>query len=138
MGAPAFGVGLVLAATVLLWAVLVGGVLLIGVLVGSDSIAVADREVEVVLADGFEIFPDIIEVVPRTDLTFLVENTDDIQHDLTFAEASTGRLDPGRGAILEVGLVQESFVIWCSIRGHREQGMEAQVQVVTEESEPTG
>jgi len=89
-----------------------------------------EEEVVVELLD-FAIEPEIINVRPLTDLSFVVVNVDDIQHDLTFAGSEgTGRLKEGEVAVLDVGLVESDFAIWCSIKGHREQGMEAVVRVV--------
>jgi len=117
---------------VAVWIFLVGGVLAAGIAFGNDSAVeiLAQQEVRVELLD-FDIQPDLIEVAPHTELTFLVENLDDAQHDLQISpDIGTGRLKPGESGVLDAGVVQRSFFIWCSIKGHREQGMEARVELI--------
>jgi len=122
----------ILAGVLALWVVLVGGVLVAGMAFGTDSaIEVLDRrEVRIELLD-FDIKPDLIEVGPHTELTFLVQNLDNGQHDLQISpDVGTGRLKPGESKVLSAGVVERSYFIWCSIKGHREQGMEARVELI--------
>lgn len=113
----------------------VGGGLALAGQYSNDSAATAlyQREVSVQLLD-FEITPDVISVKPLTEINFVVENLGDVQHDLTISERlTTGRMAPGERAELASGVIQNDLVIWCSIKGHREQGMEAFIQVTAPE-----
>jgi nitrite reductase (NO-forming) len=125
----------ILPAIVVGWVVvvvaIVGGTMMLGSRYSRDSAveALHVRTVDVRLG-VFEITPDVIEVESQTDLTFVVENVDETQHDLTISpQLTTGRLKEGETASLRAGVVTRDFVIWCSIKGHREQGMEAIVRV---------
>lgn len=68
--------------------------------------------------------PDTITVPTGNALTVNVTNTDTMVHDLTFANGATsGRLQPGESATVEVGVIGQDLEGWCSIAGHRQQGM---------------
>ena len=110
---------------------IVGGTMTVGANYSRDSAVEALHVRTVDLRLGvFEITPDVIEVDTQTDLTFQVENIDETQHDLTISpQLTTGRMKQGETASLRAGVVTRDFVIWCSIKGHREQGMEAIVRV---------
>ncbi|MGC5627916.1 multicopper oxidase domain-containing protein [Georgenia sp. Z1344] len=84
-----------------------------------------------VVAEGMTFTPDRIEVEAGTELILEVTNADAGQvHDLVLPTGhSTPRLAPGESATLEVGVVGESFEGWCSIIGHRQQGMTLDVVV---------
>ena len=116
---------------VIVWVGLVGGTMAAGIYLSDDSRVRSRREVRVELVAPFKIEPNLIEVSPGTDLSFVVENLDDTQHDLKISnDVGTGRLKQGESAALHVGVVRSSFLIWCSIKGHQEQGMEGQVQLL--------
>lgn len=119
---------------------LIAGVFGVGAATGDDSAVkvLGQRTVRVELTD-FDIKPDIIEVAAYTDLTFVAENLVDTQHDLTISEElTTGRLKEGEQGTIEAGVVVSDFVIWCAIKGHREQGMEAFVRIVEAADSPSG
>jgi plastocyanin len=87
------------------------------------------REVQVELSD-YAIRPDVIEVAPSTDVTFLVSNVGEAQHTLVISDdVGTERLTTGESAVLEAGVARGSYTIWCSVKGHRELGMEGRVIV---------
>jgi nitrite reductase (NO-forming) len=134
------GLFTILASATAIWTILVAGILGIGSAIGDDPslVVLGERTVLVELSD-FDIKPDVIQVAPYTQLTFVAENIAETQHDLTISEElSTGRLKQGEQATLEAGVVTRDFMIWCAIKGHREQGMEARVQVVEEHGSPSG
>ncbi len=124
-------IGSVLGGVFGVWALLVGAVVAFSYVVFSTAppAAVSQREVVIELSD-FAIAPDVVEVFPNTELTFRIENSGDAQHDLTMSDRSTGRVKPGEKAVLEAGVVRKTFTVWCSIKGHRELGMVARVEVV--------
>ncbi len=113
-----------------LWAALIAGVFAaVYLVVDHEPEVLADREVQIDLSD-FEITPDVIDVAPSTNLTFLVNNVGEAQHTLVISDrVGTERLKAGESAVLEAGVARDSFTIWCSVKGHRELGMEATVIV---------
>jgi uncharacterized cupredoxin-like copper-binding protein len=44
-------------------------------------------------------------------------------------DVGTERLKTGESAVLEAGVARDSYTIWCSVKGHRELGMEGTVIV---------
>ncbi|MGO1509403.1 MAG: multicopper oxidase domain-containing protein [Actinomycetales bacterium] len=118
-------------------AVVVGGVLIdptaagLGTVGGSDVRPNGRTETVEVVAEGMSFTPNRIEVEAGTELVLEVTNADTSQvHDLVLPTGdSTPRLAPGESATLEVGVVGESLSGWCSIIGHRQQGMTFDVVV---------
>ncbi|NLU63483.1 multicopper oxidase domain-containing protein [Rhodococcus sp. HNM0563] len=75
-------------------------------------------------AIGMRFTPDTVNVPAGDRLVLTVTNSDDQVHDLVLATGhNTGRLAPGEAATLEVGVVGADIDGWCSIVGHRQQGM---------------
>lgn len=86
-------------------------------------------EVEVT-AVGMSFVPDVIEVPSGNQLVVTFTNTDSMAHDLKFANGiQTGRLDGGESAELDLGVITEDVEGWCTIAGHRAQGMVIDVVV---------
>ena len=75
--------------------------------------------------------PDSLTVPYGDRLVIDLVNLDDgSPHDLTFGHGiQTGRVMPGRSAILDVGVVGASTQGWCRIIGHRQMGMVLDVVV---------
>ncbi|WP_462417510.1 multicopper oxidase domain-containing protein [Kytococcus sp. Marseille-QA3725] len=68
--------------------------------------------------------------VPRGERVVLeVVNSDDQAHDLAIAGQQTPRLKAGESATLDLGVVGEDTEGWCTIVGHRQQGMTFEVRV---------
>lgn len=66
--------------------------------------------------------------------TFEVENEGSLPHDLTIKgpgvdDKATATLQGGQSGQITVTLQAGSYTLWCSIDGHRAQGMEATVRV---------
>ncbi|MFC0315627.1 multicopper oxidase domain-containing protein [Gordonia phosphorivorans] len=75
-------------------------------------------------AVGMRFTPETITVTPGDRLVLTVTNKDTQVHDLVLETGqSTGRLAPGATATLDVGVVGRPIEGWCSIVGHRQQGM---------------
>ena len=73
---------------------------------------------------------DTVQVQAGDRLVITLDNTSDQVHDLVLdTGATTGRVSAGGSARLEVGLVTGPLQGWCSIAGHRAQGMVMQVVV---------
>lgn len=130
-GKPPIDLEPMLAGVFLAWLVLVGVVLILPIVFfsGAPPPVVATREVRIELSD-FDIMPDVIDVLPDTELIFVVENVGESQHNLyVTAEKATPRLKTGETITLNAGVSNDSYFIWCDIKGHRELGMEAWVEV---------
>jgi nitrite reductase (NO-forming) len=68
--------------------------------------------------------PDKVEVPVGNKLVIKLVNQDSMVHDLVTADgAESGRLYPGENATVDAGVVGASMDGWCSIAGHRQQGM---------------
>lgn len=85
--------------------------------------------VEVELGDLF-IRPATIEVPAGATVTFEVTNVGAMPHDfLVDGAGGTSMLDPGASETLVVEGIEASTQAWCTVPGHREGGMEADVVV---------
>lgn len=85
-------------------------------------------EVEVSM-EGMRFEPSTIHVPRGNNLRVILHNAGDQAHDLKFANgAESGRLSPGESVTMEVGAITEPLAGWCTIAGHRQQGMTIDVQ----------
>ncbi len=102
---------------------------------GTESGATAATGAETVTtveltSPGMFFEPDLIEVDAGDHVLITYTNTDDMAHDLHFANGvDSGRLEPGETAELDLGVVTSDLEGWCTIAGHRVQGMELTVVV---------
>ncbi len=77
--------------------------------------------------------PETITVPAGDRLVLTVTNRDTMVHDLVLASGqSSGRLAPGASNTLEVPVVGKAIEGWCSIVGHRQQGMVLHIKVAGE------
>ncbi len=116
---------------VAVWAALIGALFAVVYffIVDREPKVLVYRDVNIELSD-YEITPEVIEVSPSTAITFLVSNFGDAQHNLHISEdVETARLKTGESTILDAGVAYESYFVWCSVKGHRELGMEARIVV---------
>lgn len=68
--------------------------------------------------------PDKVEVPAGNTLVINLVNEDTMVHDLvTELGADSGRLYPGEKATVKVGVIGADVAAWCSVVGHRQQGM---------------
>ncbi|GAB3706154.1 multicopper oxidase domain-containing protein [Mariniluteicoccus flavus] len=86
-------------------------------------------------ARGMRFVPDRVVVPKGNRLVIELVNADPTNvHDLVLASgAHSGRLEPGKTATVDVGVVTASSAGWCSVVGHRQMGMVFAVEV---EGEP--
>ena len=66
------------------------------------------------------------------EITFTMENTGAVEHDLRVDETGDeiiGVIDPGETATGSVTLDAGTYTLYCSVVGHREAGMEASLDV---------
>ncbi len=81
-------------------------------------------------AVGMRFAPETVTVPAGDALILNVTNKDTMVHDLVLETGqSTGRLAPGASATLDVGVVGRAIEGWCSIVGHRQQGMVLHIRV---------
>jgi hypothetical protein len=86
----------------------------------------AESEVDgaiVVEMQEMRFIPDVIEVKPGEEVVLNLINRDDMAHDLKVNNASSGRILPGQNAELNIGVIEKDTEGWCTIAGHRSQGM---------------
>lgn len=84
-----------------------------------------------VTVTGMTYSPDRIEVPVGDELVVEFENTGMEMHDIAFdGGAESERLNPGESETVEVGVVGEDMEFWCTVSGHRAQGMEGAVVAV--------
>lgn len=97
---------------------------------------VAPVTVDVTLGDLF-IRPGEIKVAAGADVTFQVKNAGVVPHDLTVegTTVTTGELKAGESGTLHFGKASESVTLICSVPGHKEGGMVA--DLVVEGTAPT-
>ena len=82
-----------------------------------------------VKVDGMAFVPNHVDVEPGTHLVVNFTNTGDQVHDLKIGDAETGRVDPGDTVQLDAGVIESSIEGYCTIAGHRLQGMTFNVNV---------
>ncbi|WP_311488335.1 multicopper oxidase domain-containing protein [uncultured Corynebacterium sp.] len=77
-----------------------------------------------VSAKGMAFHPDSVTVEPGDKLELVLTNDDKQDHDLKLATgAETGRVSPGETRVLDAGVISADVEGWCTIAGHRMQGM---------------
>ncbi|ARV65891.1 cupredoxin domain-containing protein [Corynebacterium glutamicum] len=99
---------------------------------GVAPVASSNEDVyAVTITAGDMVFiPNVIEVPAGKSLEVTMLNEDDMVHDLKFANGvQTGRVAPGDEITVTVGDISEDMDGWCTIAGHRAQGMDLEVKV---------
>lgn len=99
---------------------------------GADNSDAATGEVTKVTVGvkGMLYDTDVIEVPYGNRLEVTFENTAPEVHDIRFGNgARSERLTSGRSEVIDVGIITEDMDGWCTIAGHRQQGMELDVIV---------
>ncbi|MDH3705916.1 MAG: multicopper oxidase domain-containing protein [Acidimicrobiia bacterium] len=101
------------------------------------GVGTGDVTVDVV-ADDLFYESDVVTVTAGANLTINLTNVGALQHDLRLDDAvTTAIVDPGGSDTLVVGTIDEPVTLFCSIEGHREAGMELQVEVADFEADNT-
>ncbi len=83
----------------------------------------------------FKITPSPAAIAAAGKVTFVVENTGKIQHDLALegagvpASTKTPLISPGQSAKLTVTLAAGTYTLYCTVPGHRAAGMVAKLVV---------
>lgn len=82
--------------------------------------------------------PNVLEIPVGNQLVVNLRNDDDQAHDLAFDNGVTsGRINPGAQTEITVGVITTNMAGWCTIAGHRMQGMELHILVTGAETETT-
>lgn len=90
-----------------------------------------------VMIHDMSFVPASIQVPEGDRLVINVSNHGDQVHDLTLANgATTGRIDPGATATVDAGVITGDQEAWCSIAGHRMQGMTLQISTGQAKPQP--
>lgn len=76
-----------------------------------------------VTAVAMRFVPAVVHVRRGDRLVVELVNADTTTHDLVIGQASSGRVAPGASTELDAGVLGESVQGWCSVVGHRQQGM---------------
>ncbi|KHO29582.1 multicopper oxidase domain-containing protein [Corynebacterium minutissimum] len=96
---------------------------------GATSAAPADATTIDVSVDGMSFVPNSVDVPAGTHLVVNFTNTGDQVHDLKIGSAETNRVDPGDSVQIDAGIITESVEGYCTIAGHKIQGMTFMVNV---------
>ena len=96
---------------------------------GTRAVTATGRTVEAAVSvEGMRFVPDTVTVSPGDRLVITLSNTSDQVHDLVVevsdgGTATTGRVAAGATGTLDAGVVAGPLEGWCSVTGHRAQGM---------------
>ena len=109
-----------------------GAAVVVGSVIGSRGQGGATQDVTptgntvnaTITVEGLRFVPDTVDVTPGDRLVITLDNTADQVHDLVLATGqTTGRIAARAKGTLDAGIVAGPIEGWCSIAGHRAQGM---------------
>ena len=109
-----------------------GAAVVVGSVIGNRGQGGATQDIEAtgntvnatIKVEGMRFVPDTVDVAPGDRLVITLDNTADQVHDLVLATGqTTGRVAAGAKGTLNAGVVAGPVEGWCSIAGHRAQGM---------------
>jgi nitrite reductase (NO-forming) len=86
-------------------------------------------EIDVVMGDIFY-QPESVEIPSDATLVVHASNEGQIEHDFELEDGEgTGMVQPGETGEAELGPFSEDTVAFCTVPGHREAGMEFEINV---------
>ena len=109
-----------------------GAAVVVGSIIGNRGQGGVTQHVEAtgntvnatIKVEGLRFVPDTVDVTPGDRLVITLDNTADQVHDLVLATGqTTGRVAARAKGTLDAGVVAGPVEGWCSIAGHRAQGM---------------
>ena len=109
-----------------------GAAVVVGSVIGNRGQGGATQDIEAtgntvnatIKVEGLRFVPDTVDVAPGDRLVITLHNTADQVHDLVLATGqTTGRVAARAKGTLDAGVVAGPVEGWCSIAGHRAQGM---------------
>ena len=101
---------------------------------GGASATGESMTVDVVAGDLF-FEPSSVEVPAGTELIINLTNEGEVPHDISDGTNGTALIDPGESESVDLGVMSESTVAWCTVPGHREAGMELEIIVTGSDAE---
>ena len=97
--------------------------------VASDAGGGGTTTVDVMLME-FSVTPAVIEVPAGDSLVLNVTNGGTMAHDLKLnGETGTKMLDPDATETVDLGVMDADGSVWCTVPGHKESGMVAEIKV---------
>lgn len=85
--------------------------------------------IQEVTIEGMSFTPARIEVDGSTPVVLKITNNDDRRHDLKIGAEHSGGIPPGRTIVHDFGTFTEDTQGWCTLAGHKSQGMVYDVAV---------
>lgn len=96
----------------------------------ADNGAEAGTQEITVSAIDIDFEPDSVDIASGTTLVVTLNNDGNLEHDFQLDDGSgTGLLQAGESETVELGPFTESTVAYCTVAGHREAGMEFDINV---------
>ncbi|MFI5505705.1 cupredoxin domain-containing protein [Corynebacterium kutscheri] len=81
-----------------------------------------------ITAQGTHFLPDEVQVPQGNELHVVLINDDTKAHDIRFENGvQSGRVLPGKRVKINAGIIENDQLAWCTIAGHRAQGMEMKI-----------
>lgn len=85
--------------------------------------------IQEVTIEGMSFTPARIEVDGSTPVVLKITNNDDRRHDLKIGAEHSGGIPPGRTIVHDFGTFTDYTQGWCTLAGHKSQGMVYDVAV---------
>lgn len=99
---------------------------------GNADVTIADADADITATleiAGMHFHPDSIEVTAGEEVVLKIVNDDDVAHDLKIGDRMSGNIRPGETVLFDAGSFQEDTEGWCTVSGHKRQGMTFMVYV---------
>ncbi|MDO4927675.1 MAG: cupredoxin domain-containing protein [Corynebacterium sp.] len=100
---------------------------------GDATVSQANEDADITATleiTGMHFSPDTVEVAKGEPLILEIVNHDDVAHDLKIDDRISGNIAPGETAVFDAGTFEEDTEGWCTIAGHKRQGMTFEVHVI--------
>ena len=79
--------------------------------------------IQEITIEGMRFSPARVEVDASTPVVLKITNKDDRRHDLKIGAEHSGAIPPGRTVVHDFGTFAEDTQGWCTLAGHKSQGM---------------
>lgn len=93
----------------------------------ADDDATITKTIEI---NGMHFTPDVIEVEAGEEVGLEIINNNSVSHDLKVGDRMSGNIAPGQSVLFAAGSFTEDTEGWCTVAGHKRQGMTFQIKVV--------
>lgn len=129
-------IGLAIAAAVILGVTLTSTPAAENAAAPAAAVQSGETVTQAVRIEGMAYHPDRVEVPAGSRLVLELVNGDNQPHDLTLNGFTTDLIGPGESATLDAGVFSADTEGWCTVAGHRSQGMVFDVVVTGAAPEP--